>query len=72
MMIFSLVAMTGLEKCCMTSAYLGFVTQVSNPWPVGLLFHSGDNRSEFGAILNNLPIKINVFSHICILRIDLN
>ena len=34
MMIFSLVAMIGLEKCCITSAY---VTQVSEPWPVGLL-----------------------------------
>ena len=39
MMIFSLVAMTGLEKCCITSAYLQwYVTQVNNPWPVGLLF----------------------------------
>ena len=36
------------------------------------LFHSGDNCSEFGAILDHLPIKINVFSHICILRKDLN
>ena len=36
------------------------------------LFHSGDNRSEFDAILDNLPIKINVFSHVCILHIDLN
>ena len=31
-----------------------------------------DNRSEFGAILDNLLIKINVYSHICILRNDLN
>ena len=39
MMIFSLVAMTGLEKCCITSAYRsGYVTQVSDPWSVGLLF----------------------------------
>ena len=38
-MIFSLVAMTGLEKCCITSAYRsGYVTQVSDPWPVGLLY----------------------------------
>ena len=37
-----------------------------------MLFHSGDNCSEFGAILNDLPIKINVFSHISILRKDLN
>ena len=28
------------------------------------LFHSGDNRYEFGAILDDLPIKINVLSHI--------
>ena len=36
------------------------------------LFQSGDNRSEFGAILDDLPIKINVFNHNCILRNDLN
>ena len=36
------------------------------------LFHSDDNRSEFGAILDDLSIKINVFSHICILRNGLN
>ena len=36
------------------------------------MFHSGDNRSEFGAILDDLPIKINTVSHICILRNDLN
>ena len=36
------------------------------------LFHSGDNCSEFGANLDDLPIKIKVFSHICILRNDLN
>ena len=36
------------------------------------LVHSGDNRSKFGAILDDLPIKINVFSRICILRNDLN
>ena len=44
MMIFSLVAMIGLEKCCITSAYVcsGYVTQVSEPWPMGLLFmHCG-------------------------------
>ena len=35
MMIFSLVALIGLEKCCITS---GYVTYVSEPWPVGLLF----------------------------------
>ena len=32
----SLVAMIGLEKCCITSACL-HITQVSEPWPVGLL-----------------------------------
>ena len=38
MMIFSLVAMTGLEKCCITSALCsGYVIQVSDLWPVGLL-----------------------------------
>ena len=36
------------------------------------MFHSDDNRSEFGTILDDLPIKINVFSHICIFRNDLN
>ena len=36
------------------------------------LFHSDDNRSEFGAIFDDLPIKINVFNHIYILRNDLN
>ena len=40
MMILSLVAMTGLKKCCITSAYLQWLnfTQVSELWPVGLLF----------------------------------
>ena len=38
-MIFSLVAMTGLEKCYITSAYLHCnATQVSDPRPVSLLF----------------------------------
>ena len=36
-MIFSLVAMTGLEKCCITSAYLQWLCH-SGEWPVGLLF----------------------------------
>ena len=36
------------------------------------LFHCSDNRSEFGASLDDLPIRINVSSHICILRNDLN
>ena len=35
------------------------------------MFHSGDNCCN-GAILDDLPIKINVFSHVCILRNDLN
>ena len=37
MMIFSLVGMTGLEKCCITSAYLQWLCH-SGEWPVGLLF----------------------------------
>ena len=41
-MIFSLslVVMTGLGKCCIRFAYIcsGYFTQVSEPWPVGLLF----------------------------------
>ena len=37
-MIFSLVAMTGLEKCCITSAYLQWL--YSGEWPVGLFFIS--------------------------------
>ena len=32
------------------------------------LFHSDDNCSELGAILDDLLIEINVFSHICILH----
>ena len=36
------------------------------------MFHSGDNHSDFGAILDDLPIKINVFSHICTFHNDLN
>ena len=36
-MIFSLVAMTGLEKCYITSAYLHSLCH-SGEWPVGLLF----------------------------------
>ena len=38
MMIFSLVAMTGLEKCCITSAYLQWLCH-SGERPVGLLFY---------------------------------
>ena len=36
-MIFLLVAMTGLEKCSITSAYLQWLCH-SGEWPVGLLF----------------------------------
>ena len=36
------------------------------------LFHSDDIRSEFGTILDDLSIKVNVVSHICILCNDLN
>ena len=44
MMIFSLVAMTGLEKCCITSAYLQWLCG-----PVGLLFivHVDCDSQEF-------------------------
>ena len=34
------------------------------------VFHSGGNHS--GTILDDLPIKINVFSQICILNNDLD
>ena len=37
MMIFSIVAMTGLEKCCITSAYLQWLCH-SGERPVALLF----------------------------------
>ena len=40
MMIFSLVAMTGLEKCCITSAYL--------QW----LCHSGERPVTRGPLVN--------------------
>ena len=33
---------------------------------------SGNKHSEFGATLDDLPIKFNVFSHSYILRNDLN
>ena len=38
MMIFSLVAMTGLEKCCITSAYLQWLCH-SGERPVVLLYY---------------------------------
>ena len=41
MMIFSLVAMTGLEKCCITSAYL--------QW----LCHSGERSVARGPLVSN-------------------
>ena len=41
MIIFSLVAMTGLEKCCITSAYLQWQCHSGErPWPMGLLFQA--------------------------------
>ena len=40
-MIFSLVAMSGLEKCCITSAYL--------QW----LCHSGERPVALGPLVNN-------------------
>ena len=39
MMILSLIAMTGLEKCCITSAYL--------QW----LFHSGEQAMPMGPLV---------------------
>ena len=44
MMIFSLVAMTGLEKCCITSAYL--------QW----LCHSGERPVARGPIVHKIII----------------
>ena len=38
MMILSLVAMTGLEKCCITFAYMQWLTPMSEPLLVCLLF----------------------------------
>ena len=51
MMIFSLVAMTGLEKCCITSAYL--------PW----LCHSGERPVARGPLVyfwSYLPLYLNL------------
>ena len=65
-MIFSLVAMTGLEKCCITSAYLQWLCH-SGEWPVGLLlmlvakYYINMNRSAHKH-LNFLEYKINVHS----------
>ena len=42
MMILSLVAMTGLEKCCITSAYL--------QW----LYHSGERAVARGPLVSSL------------------
>ena len=43
MMIFSLVAMTGLEKCCKTSAYLRW------------LCHSGERPVTSGPLVIQMP-----------------
>ena len=45
MMIFSLVAMTGLEKCCITSAYL--------QW----LCHSGERPVALGPLVEILVMS---------------
>ena len=63
MMIFSLVAMTGLERCCIKSAYL--------QW----LCHSGERPVARGSLVNRLIKEINnhrkstnIISYILILR----
>ena len=58
-MIFSLVAMTGLEKCCITSAYL--------QW----LCHSGERpvaRGPLVLLCNYLPWSRNPMTHPCALH----
>ena len=54
MMIFSLVAMTGLEKCCITSAYLQWLCH-SGEWPVGLLFSVSITQFFFFGIIFRYP-----------------
>ena len=65
MMIFSLVAMTGLEKCCITSAYLQWLCH-SGERPVAhgpLVF-----LSQLSPILELFPFdKITLKSHIFVL-----
>ena len=57
MMILSLVAMTGLEKCCITSAYL--------QW----LFHSGERDVAHGPLvgfyqqLSSMPVQHQLKIH---------
>ena len=47
MMIFSLVAMTGLEKMLHNIHICsGYVTQVSDPWPVGLVFFLQSDKEK--------------------------
>ena len=48
MMILSLVAMTGLEKCCIASAYL--------QW----LIHSGEQAVAHGPLVINIDVCINI------------
>ena len=66
MMIFSLVAMTGLEKCCITSAYLQWLCH-SGEQPMAhgpLVFVSGAPRNRFSdrlRLIENLP---NLAHHI--------
>ena len=52
MMIFSLVAMTGLEKCCITSAYL--------QW----LCHSGERPVAHGPLVE--VIIMNLAQNVCL------
>ena len=57
MMIFSLVAMTGLEKCCITSAYL--------QW----LCHSGERPVARGPLVVRLfDLRLFGFSSWCLGR----
>ena len=54
MMILSLVAMTGLEKCCITSAYL--------QW----LCHSGERPVARGPLVIIIIICVDVCVHACV------
>ena len=51
MMIFSLVAMIGLEKCCITSACL--------QW----LCHSGERTVAFGPLVKLVSLCVGISTH---------
>ena len=63
-MIFSLVAMTGLEKCCITSAYLQWLCH-SGERPVarGPLVYLSANQAPFperSLLLKETPFKASI------------